>query len=392
MALIRIPSLHVSHSLLLLVVAASCSGIKMPHVPRSTESDWPMFGRTPHRTNATDELVAPPLTIAWEGDLSSSMGYGSPVVVDTFVFVTNMRGELFVFNALTGKRYGWISLGDAFHGSPVIDGAVVYAASADARESLVAYDLFEAKTLWKRDYGDIEVTPLFFDNKLYFGTTAGIFYCVEKYKGEKEWSYRLPENRRWKGIRSSAALFDGTVIFGAEDGNVYALDAKNGRERWTYDTGAPIFASPTVYNGTVFIGNFAGTFVALDAQSGTPRWRFPTGASIYAAASFAGNLVLIGNTAGKLFALSTTEGSIRWSIEFNSVINSSAVVSGPVAYVGTLKKELIAVKVQDGTIVWRQTLNGRVKTTPAVARGRLFVATDDRMVLALEPMQHTEQR
>ncbi|MEK7671744.1 MAG: PQQ-binding-like beta-propeller repeat protein, partial [Bacteroidota bacterium] len=75
------------------------------------------------------------------------------------------------------------------------------------------------------------------------------------------------------------------------------------------------------------------------------------------------------------------------SKEFNSVINSSAVVSGTIAYVGTLKKELYAVKTDDGSVVWKQTLQGRIKTSPAIARGKVFVATDDKMIMAFKPIE-----
>lgn len=369
------------------MLTVGCSGLRLDQPLRRSERDWPMFGRTPMRTHATNELVAPPLTLAWEQDISSSMGYGSPIIIDSNVLITNMRGELYMFNVLTGKRLGWVSLGDGIHGSPVVEGSVVYVAATNTRESLTAYDVVEGKALWKRDYGDIEVTPLLLDNKLYFGTTAGVFLCVERYRGEREWSFRLPDNAKRKGIRSSAAAFEKVIIFGAEDGNVYGLDANTGSELWSYDTGSPIFASPAISKGVVFIGNMAGQFFALDAKTGTKLWQTATGSAIYAAASIAEGLVLIGTTGGRFLALLATDGATRWSVAFNSVINSSAVVSGNIVYVGTLKKELYALRLQDGSIMWKQTLNGRIKTTPAVAHGRLFVGTDDRMILAFQTLQ-----
>ncbi len=372
--------------LLTLMHLVGCSGLRLDQPMKWSAKDWPMFGRTPMRTHATNELVAPPLTLAWGEDISSSMGYGSPIIIDSTVIITNLRGELYMFNALTGKRLGWVSLGEGIHGSPVFEGSVAYVAAANTRESLIAYDVVEGKALWKRDYGDIEVTPLLLDNKLYFGTTAGAFFCVERFQGEREWSFRLPDNRKRKGIRSSAVAFENVIIFGAEDGNVYALDAKTGRELWSYDTGSPIFASPAICNGVVFVGNMAGRFFALDAKTGTELWHTFTGAAIYAAASIAEDVVLIGTTGGRFLALAANDGDMRWSVAFNSVINSSAVVSGNIVYIGTLKKGLYALKLQDGSIVWKETLNGRIKTTPAVAYGRLFVGTDDRMLLAFQSL------
>jgi outer membrane protein assembly factor BamB len=364
-----------------------CAGLKLANPLRIDDADWPTFGKSSQRTNATSEIVAPPLALAWEHDITTGMGYGSPIVIDTTVIVSNMRGELYGISANTGKRIGWVTLGEAFHGSPVVDRNVAYVASANAKESVIAFDLLEGKTLWKQEYGDIEVTPLLFNERLYVGNTAGVFFCINKENGELEWKYRLRENTKHKGIRSSATVSGEVIMFGAEDGNIYALGAKYGTEQWSYNTGAPIAASPAVNNDVVFCGNSDGNFVALNVADGKRIWQFSCGASIYATASFANTLVLIGTTGGKLFALNSNDGTKVWSTEFNSVINSSAVVSGSVAYVGTLRKELAAVNIADGAVVWRDTLRGRIKTSPAVAHGKVFVATDDKMVLAFKPIE-----
>jgi outer membrane protein assembly factor BamB len=367
-----------------------CAGLKLANPLRIDDADWSSFGKTQQRTNATNEIVAPPLALAWEHDITTGMGYGSPIVIDTTVIVTNMRGELYGISANSGKRIGWVTLGESFHGSPVIDRNIAYMASAHARESVVAFDLLEGKTLWKQEYGDIEVTPLLFNARLYFGNTAGVFFCVDKEKGELEWKFRLPENSKRKGIRSSATVSGEFIIFGAEDGSIYALDAKYGTERWSYNTGAPIGASPAVNNDVVFCGNADGNLFALNATDGKLVWKFSCGASIYATPSFTSSAVLIGTTGGNLFGLNYKDGAKVWSTEFNSVINSSAVVSGNVAYVGTLRKELAAVNIANGVIVWRDTLQGRIKTSPAVAHGKLFVATDDKMILAFKPIATEE--
>lgn len=370
---------------MLVLVAAGCSGLRIPSALKMNEGDWPVFGRTPQRVNATTEAVIPPLRVEWEQDISSGMGYGSPIIIDSLLIATNMRGELFIINANTGKRLGWVSIGEAIHGSPVVEGNTVYLALANTRESLVAYNLLEGKIEWRGEFGDIEATPLSYANKLYVGNTAGYFYCIDRFKGEELWRFRLPENKARKGIRSAAALSDSLIIISAEDGVIYALHQETGSRLWSFDTGAPIFASPAINGGSVYCGNINGTLVALDATTGVERWRFQSRTPLYATPSFAEGKLLIGTTGGMLYALDTRDGEPVWSIEINSVINSSAVISGAIAYIGTLKRELLAVRVTDGSIVWQQKLSGRIKTSPAVAYGKLYVATDNRLILALSP-------
>lgn len=366
---------------------SNCAGLKLAEPLKPKENDWATFGKTSSRINATNEIVAPPLQLAWEHDITSAMGYGSPVIIDSTVFVANLRGELYGISVSTGKRLGWVTVGEAIQGSPIIEGNVAYIAAANTRESLIAYDLLQGKVLWKQEFGDIEVTPLLYRGKIYFGNTAGMFFCVNRINGEMEWKYRLSENTKRKGIRSSATAHDSLVIFGTEDGSVYALDATYGSERWSYNTGAPIFASLAVNAGVVYCGNMDGNLYALNAGNGAVVWKFSAGSSLYATPSFSGGILLIGTTGGKLFGVNVSDGTNVWTTDLNSVVNSSAVISGTVAYVGTLKKELVAIKVDDGTVVWRQTLKGRVKTSPAIAQGKVIIATDDKMILAFKSMQ-----
>lgn len=373
--------------IILSLAYSGCAGLKLAEPLKPREGDWTTFGRTSSRLNATNEIVAPPLQLAWEHDITSVMGSGSPVVIDSTVFVANLRGELYGINARTGKRLGWVSVGEAIQGSPIIEGDVAYIAAANTKESLIAFDLLQGKVLWKQEFGDIEVTPLLYRGKLYFGNTAGFFFCVDRLKGELDWKFKLPENTKRKGIRSTATAYDSVVIFGTEDGSMYALNAANGILRWSYNTGAPIFAAAAVNDGVVYCGNMDGNLYALNASNGAVVWKFNAGSSLYATPSFSGNMLLIGTTGGKLFGLNLTDGSRVWATDLNSVVNSSAVISGTFAYVGTLKKELVAIKIDDGTVVWRQTLQGRVKTSPAIAQGKVIVATDDKMILAFKSMQ-----
>ncbi len=62
-------------------------------------------------------------------------------MVDGTLLVGNLRGELYAADGQTGKRIGWIKLGDAIQGSPVVDGSMVYVAVSNSSESLVAFDL-----------------------------------------------------------------------------------------------------------------------------------------------------------------------------------------------------------------------------------------------------------
>lgn len=366
-----------------LVLLAGCGGLRMERYLHSKPDDWPTFARTNGHTASGEETLSPPLRLAWSADISAGTGNGSPVIVDSVVFVGTLRGELCAFSAATGKQIGSISLGDAIQGSPVIDGSVAFVATSNSHQSITAFDLFDGRVRWKKSYGDVEVTPCLADQKIFFGTTAGKFFSIERATGDVRWKFEIPDNRTLKGIRSSPAAEEGTVVFGADDGIVYAFDGETGAKKWKFDTGARVVASPLIHSGSVFVGNTRGAMFALSLSTGRPLWESRTGgAPIYANGVPAAGVIVVGNLSGEAMGFREGDGKLLWHTDLGGPINSGGAVAGTTVYVGTMKKQVYGLNPADGTILWKADTGGRVRTSPAAAFGRLFIATDEHDLLA----------
>ncbi len=365
-----------------LLLSAGCGSMRLSQIPLAREGDWPMFEMTAQHVPVSPTQPVPPLVLEWDQDVQAGIGSGSPVVVDSIVYIGNLRGDLQALHVRTGKRIGSANFGDAIQGSPVIRGRTAYLAFANTRESLVAFDLVDGRPAWKRSYGEVEVSPLWMDGKLYIGNLDGSFFCVEPATGDSVWRFTIPDNIRRMGIRSSPAGFSTTVIFGADNGIVYALDADKGTLRWSYETGAPVMAPPTIMRGSVYAASLDGTLTCLDVGTGARRWRFATGGALYGAAAGAGDLVVIGSLAGSVFALRAENGELAWKANLGAPVNTMALSVGNVVFIGTLQHQLIALQSDSGREVWRTDLPGRVKTSPAACYDRLFVATDEKDVLS----------
>ncbi|HTO94199.1 MAG TPA: PQQ-binding-like beta-propeller repeat protein [Bacteroidota bacterium] len=368
------------------LAAGGCTTLRLERYLVPRPSDWPMFARTVAHT-AEAARLAPPLVRTWTQDVAAGTGNGSPVVMDSIVFVSTLRGELIAVNVSTGKSIGSLSLGDAIQGSPVIEGNVAYIALSNTQLSLVALDLFTCRPRWKKGYGDVEVTPCIYRERIYLGNTAGTFSCIERATGDQRWGFKLPANTALKGIRSSAAADSGTVVFGAEDGNIYALNAETGGVRWTFGTGSPVEAAILITGGKVIAGNIRGTLVALDLYRGKLLWKKETGAPIYANAVPAGDLVIVGNLAGSMNAFRASDGMEAWKADLEGPVNSGGVLAGGTIYVGTMKKFVYGLDPDNGAVTWKVEAGGRIRTSPAVAFGRLFITTDEHDLIAYREEQ-----
>jgi outer membrane protein assembly factor BamB len=364
------------------VVVAGCNALRLAQGIRPDAGGWPMDGRTPSRSSVAAGWVVPPLTQVWEADLGAGVGEGSPLAADSFVVVGTLRGEVLVFHAWTGRRLGGASFGEAVPGSPVVDGDFAYIPLSNTDESILAYNLVQGATVWKRSCGEITTSPLLLGNRLYAGTAEGELVCLDAASGAILWRFALPGNRTMKGIRSSPASDGSSIIFGADDGFLYAVDAVTGTQRWRTNTGAPVMAAPAVAEHRVFAGNVAGVFSGVSGDSGTVLWQRDAGAPIYAGAAAADGLVIFGSTGGRVIALRQEDGTTAWEQAAGGVISAAGVISGSCFYVGTLGRTIRALRLADGGLVWKDSLEGRVKTAPVAAHERLLVATDDRVLRA----------
>ena len=381
MGLLRNPG-RIAAFLLVATAIAGCESLRLSGPLRVREGDFFMYGRSKERVNRLPVLIAPPLTLEWTQDLTAGIGDGSPVLVDSLLFIGNLRGELYALNGRTGKRVGWVALGNAIQGTPLVDGNLAIVALAGSRETLVAYDLLEGKVRWKQILGDMQVSPLLIGTQVYTANTSGTFFCVERTTGEVRWMFQIPDNTRLKGIRSTPAGTDSGVVFGADDGAVYHLDAATGKLRWRIAGDAAIQAPVVIFRQTAYVTTLRGTIMAIDIASGALRWLRGTGHPVFGPLLVDSLRAVVGTTGGLVLALNTSSGELLWSCDLQSPVNSGLLGSDTLLYVGTLKKELVALRALDGTVLWRGALPGRVKTTPVAGIHRIFVATDERLILS----------
>jgi outer membrane protein assembly factor BamB len=388
MGFLRIMPFHPSYrpaalaTLLLLVLAGGCSGLHVGRPILMHSDDWQTFGRTPLHTSAADSAIVPPLTLAWEYDLSAGTANGAPIIVDSIVVAGTMRGEVHAVRLADGKKLGWVSLGDAIHGTPAINGSTLFIPLANSRESVVAYDLTNGHTRWRQTCGDVETSLLLTGRRLYGGTTDGSFFCLDQETGAVCWAFSLPENTRHKGIRSSPLAWQSSVVFGADDGCLYALDATTGKIRWTCQADAPIVAPPVADSSLIVVGTTRGTMLALDPRTGNVRWKREMGTPVYGHALLRPDLVVAVTAGGTVAALSPKTGDQQWTTEVGGPILAGPSAADTVLFVGTLRREFLALSLTDGRVLWKSATEGRIKTSPVIANGTVIITTDDRSMLA----------
>ncbi|HEY1580641.1 MAG TPA: PQQ-binding-like beta-propeller repeat protein [Terracidiphilus sp.] len=261
--------------------------------------------------------------------------------------------------------------------------------------------------------GPLIASPTIDGSTVYIGSTAGLFYALDRDSGKEKWNFNAKSR-----IASTAAVAGGVAYFGAYDGNLYALEAATGKLKWKFATeGEHRFAathlhgsqpvkevmpdpfdcylsSPVAWNGAVYFGSGDGNVYAVDAGTGRLNWKFKTGDVVHASPAISDGKVYIGSWDSNFYALDAATGKEVWRFKtgedpdtHNQVgIQSSAAVVDGMVYFGCRDSHLYALDAKTGEKTWAYGTKGSwVIASPAVRDGKVYFATSDSgMVYALD--------
>ncbi|MFC1735153.1 PQQ-binding-like beta-propeller repeat protein [Candidatus Hydrogenedentota bacterium] len=192
------------------------------------ESGWPTYRHDAARSGVTDESTTPPLSLDW------------------------------VFKPLDGPRPAWhmpaeespkLYSDKAFHVS-VARGLVFFGSSQDDSAYALAMDTGEIQWRFQTE-GPVRFCPMWYKDRVYFGSDDGRAYCLEATTGKFIWKLRAgPTSAKFIGngriiskwpVRTSVLVKDDTAYFAAgifpyEGLYIYAVNSDDGSLVWKNDT------------------------------------------------------------------------------------------------------------------------------------------------------------
>lgn len=290
--------------------------------------------------------------------------YGEPAVSGDTIFIADYNGFIYAFKPseasqdegnrkapgifnLRGAVVGGLALDDA-NGTLDESDTLYVTTDEGLLYALNALDVANRTTEDRNvrgragfqeafDVGErIWTPPVLSGDRIYFGTTSGKLYAVNKSTGEIAWEPFQADG----ALVSTPVVADNTVLVGGFDGTLYAIDAASGRQKWAFEATDWIWSAPAVDTsaGRVYIADFKGKVYAISLADGSPIWArpFDVHASVRAGPTLAaGNLVVV-NEDGDLYGISTQSGEQAWGpVRVGTSVHSDLVATsdGSTVYV-----------------------------------------------------------
>lgn len=364
------------------LLIAGCNTLQLGQPLRVAAGDWTTAGGSNERAGMAEATLAPPLERAWRYDADAAFGPAAAVAADGTLLVVTKRGEVHAVEVETGRRLGVGNLKDPVAGAPVLTERVLYAALADGRDTIVAFDFVDGSRRWALRAGPHEAGLLLEAGTLVAAGLDGTVRGVDPAQGVVRWT-ATPDSAAGF-FAAPVALPEGRVAVADDRGRVTALDLATGQTAWTRDLGVPVYETPAARGGALFVPTTRGRLLALDAATGAERWALALDdpSVRLAAPAVTDSVVLVGGTDGRLRALDAATGVLRWSFATDGALASAPLVAGGFVYVGAMDEGVYALDLATGALRWQEALDGRVKSEPLLHRKKVIVLAEPSFVYA----------
>ena len=241
----------------------------------------------------------------------------------------------------------------------------------------------DGQVLWQQrtsiSWGDISAGARAFVDKVYVGSHDQYLYAIDAHTGRIDWKYKS------KGfIKVTPVVDQRGVFFATTDGYCYALQRWNGTQMWSYKT-SMIESSPVLEREHLIYGNRDGQIFALHLASGSLMWQYRLRGSISADLALSGKNLFIGTKKGFLYCLNLENQHLRWRKQLQGSIQAAVEVSGSNVYVATTKGYVYRISwVDGGRIIWERRLPKGVYCQPAKVDELVYIGCENSMLYLLD--------
>ncbi|MFY0654941.1 MAG: PQQ-binding-like beta-propeller repeat protein [Cyclobacteriaceae bacterium] len=344
--------------------------VKKPH-------DWAFFGGSPLQSGLSKDPGPTTGEIAWKFPTGHSF-YASASVEDGRVYITSpsMRTLMYCLDESTGEVI-WRTKQDglqmystargasnvvilekdvvmrAVSGSWEFEGDVKHVFYIDKKSGKIRRQVDANRVDYRRGTTTVTANEEFLVYPygrldLKAGPATAIMQntvTVKRRNGQRWWSYHVGD------LFGEIVMDDDLIFAGTDNGTLHALNLHGGnRIRWAFDAESPIRMTPAVHENIVIIATQAGELIAIDRESGKALWRNPL-----------------------------NKGEARAFQLF-----SNPVISQGKIFIGSATKELYCVDLKSGKLLWKNKTSDWVRSKPMVIANRVYYATLDGNVGALE--------
>lgn len=368
--------------LLILTLHYGCTPSSIKLETKKGASSYAMFGKTGSREFYIPINTSESISLKWEAEINGSFPNSSVTSFGDYIFINDLSGRVYCFNASNGKVIGALKHDGAVYTTPVIDqNTIIFAAAEDdeSKSLLFYYNFSTAKMIYEKEIlGRIMTELIKTENEIFFNTENGKVFCYDL-SGEQVWEFDTKTK-----THSSPAMGSNIIVFGNDNGEIIGIASKQGKLLYKEKIGESFFCGFAIDGNIVYTGNENGNLYAFELSSGRIKWKFETGARITMVPAYNKTHIIIGNLKGELYSVNKETGKLNWRTNTRGVLNASPLLTENFIILPDLNEAYHFVDVKTGEIKNSYLLEGRGKLTPVIFNDVLYIGYDNGIVRAYE--------
>ena len=241
--------------------------------------------------------------------------------------------------------------GSPIRGAVVTDDQRIYFGNSEG--ILFCLDKQTAEVIWQYNTGGaINSQPVLVKGKLIVQNRANTVYAINAAEGSLAWKFLMPKQSPhtwgWDYYDASPVVYGKNVLIGSGDNKLYSLSIDNGKQEWTYVAGDKIRATPLVLEDKLYVPAFDGFLHVMDAGKGQVLDKFGTEgiqyygkvygwdrSSLIGKPAVKGNLLVIGSRDGGLYGVDVKTLEKKWRFAYGaSWVGSAPAIHQNTVFVG----------------------------------------------------------
>ncbi|QEG37899.1 outer membrane protein assembly factor BamB family protein [Bythopirellula goksoeyrii] len=226
-----------------------------------------------------------------------------------------------------------------------------------------------------------------YENNLLAATNGGLVQSFNAETGETLWTTQAgPLDQPAFGPAVSQDYV--ALVSGA---SLYTLDRASGRLLWSTSLGSAPAEAPALSNTDAYVPFLSGRIESYQlADPKKPTWYFQSVGRIFYPPSVSGELVTWPTSRGYLYVGQAGAPHVLYRIQTNSVAIAPPTEAFGLLFVAVQDGNVHCFKLLNGNEKWRYSMGFPATGRPGVVGERLYVASSEPMLHALEAVSGQE--
>ncbi|HEY3329713.1 MAG TPA: PQQ-binding-like beta-propeller repeat protein [Capsulimonadaceae bacterium] len=351
-------------------------------------------------TGFVDVELSPKLALAWQNSQTRSSGSSAPPVIFGGVLFYGLGQKFYALDTVTGAlKWQYPAANDSstqvagFNCPPLLADGKIFAGNDDG--NLYCFDATSGKIVWKfHTQANIHVAPVIQEGSLYFGSGNQLF-ALDSNTGHELWNQPCYVQ---SPVIAGPTINNGTLFVVDGTGRLYSINALAGRMiRSNFYTGSPTLAAALVLdNGKIFIRS-GRLITKVNTRDLSPAISFTTTGEVTEPPTISDDGVTFVVTSDQKVTAYDTRGRTTWTKKLDEAVSAPPLLTRNSLVVTTRMGVIYLLDRASGDIQWVYTLTPAVRPgdtppavspviiSPVVADGALYVIADDGTVSAFRP-------